>query len=57
MRTLFPYLWPRSSILLQLRVILCITLVVAGRVINVYVPIYSQKIGKQNRLVIHLQDH
>lgn len=47
MRTLFPYLWPRRSIALQLRVILCIILVIAGRVINVYVPVYNQRIGKQ----------
>lgn len=45
MRTLAPFLWPKKSIALQMSVLLCIFLVIAGRVINVYVPVYSQKIG------------
>lgn len=44
--TLAPFLWPKKSLGLQLRVVLCIIVVIAGRVINVYVPVYSQKIGK-----------
>lgn len=44
-RTLAPFLWPKKSIALQLRVIFCIGLLLGGRVINVFVPIYNQKIG------------
>lgn len=45
MRTLAPFLWPKKSISLQLRVIVCISMLIGGRVINVVVPIFSQKIG------------
>lgn len=45
-RTLAPFLWPKNSFSLQLRVILCIILLIGGRVINVVVPIFNQKIGK-----------
>lgn len=44
-RTLAPFLWPKKSIALQFRVIFCIGLLLGGRVINVLVPIYNQKIG------------
>lgn len=47
MRTLFPFLWPKKDIFLQFRVIFCFVLLMFGRVINVYVPIYNKKIGKQ----------
>lgn len=40
-----PFVWPKKSLALQLRVIACILLVIAGRVANVYVPLYSAKIG------------
>lgn len=40
-----PFIWPKKSLALQLRVVACILLVVAGRVANVYVPLYSAKIG------------
>ncbi|KAJ8682804.1 hypothetical protein QAD02_018596 [Eretmocerus hayati] len=43
-RTLAPFLWPKTSVWLQLRVIFCFGLLTAGRVINVYVPIYNKKI-------------
>ncbi|XP_060851050.1 ATP-binding cassette sub-family B member 6 isoform X2 [Rhopalosiphum padi] len=39
-----PFIWPKKSIALQLRVVACILLVIAGRVANVYVPLYSAKI-------------
>lgn len=45
-RTLAPFLWPRKSLALQLRVLFCIFLLIFGRVLNVLVPIYNQKIGK-----------
>ncbi|KAK4322985.1 hypothetical protein Pmani_006291 [Petrolisthes manimaculis] len=43
-RTLFPFMWPKKSILLQLNVLLCLGLLVFGRVANVFVPIYYKKI-------------
>lgn len=46
MRTLFPFLWPKKDRLLQFRVIICFVLLLSGRIINVYVPIYNKKIGK-----------
>lgn len=46
MRTLMPFLWPKKSFALQFRVCFCICLLIGGRFINVFVPIYNQKIGK-----------
>jgi ATP-binding cassette subfamily B (MDR/TAP) protein 6 len=43
-RTLLPYMWPKKSIWLQLRVILCIVLLIGVRITNVYVPLFSKKI-------------
>ncbi|XP_054008432.1 ATP-binding cassette sub-family B member 6 [Hylaeus anthracinus] len=43
-KTLAPFLWPEKSFTLQLRVIFCFTLLIAGRFINLYVPIYNKKI-------------
>ncbi len=37
-------MWPKKSIGLQLRVILCILILVGVRVTNVFVPLYSKKI-------------
>lgn len=42
--TLLPYMWPKNSIGLQLRVIICILLLIGVRVTNVFVPIFSKKI-------------
>ncbi|XP_063703169.1 ATP-binding cassette sub-family B member 6 [Culicoides brevitarsis] len=44
LRTLFPFLWPKKDVFLQFRVIFCFVLLLSGRVINVYVPIYNKKI-------------
>uniref|UniRef100_A0A182J8S9 ATP-binding cassette sub-family B member 6 n=1 Tax=Anopheles atroparvus TaxID=41427 RepID=A0A182J8S9_ANOAO len=44
MRTLLPFLWPKKDVLLQFRVIICFMLLIGGRVINLYVPIYNKKI-------------
>lgn len=41
-----PFLWPKKDFLLQLNVIICVLLLVAGRVMNLYVPIYQKNIGK-----------
>ncbi|XP_064072654.1 ATP-binding cassette sub-family B member 6 [Vanessa tameamea] len=44
LRTLFPFLWPRKSLCLQIYVFICILALLAGRVINLYVPIYNKRI-------------
>ncbi|XP_049781769.1 ATP-binding cassette sub-family B member 6 [Schistocerca cancellata] len=44
LKKLFPFLWPKKSILLELRVIFCLLLLAGGRIINLYVPIYSKLI-------------
>ncbi|XP_014367210.2 ATP-binding cassette sub-family B member 6 isoform X1 [Papilio machaon] len=44
LRTLLPFLWPRKSLQLQIYVMICILALVAGRAINLYVPIYNKKI-------------
>ncbi|XP_050299608.1 ATP-binding cassette sub-family B member 6-like [Anthonomus grandis grandis] len=41
MRTLMPFMWPKKDLMLQFRVLFCVLLLVAGRVVNVYVPIYN----------------
>lgn len=41
---LAPFLWPKKNIPLQLRVIFCFMLLVLGRVVNIYVPIYNKYI-------------
>ena len=43
-KLLLPYVWPRGHRLLQLRVAVCFLILVAVRVINVYVPVYYKKI-------------
>lgn len=40
-----PYVWPKKSITLQLRVALCLFLLLFGRLINVALPLYSKWIG------------
>uniref|UniRef100_A0A915CVV9 ABC transmembrane type-1 domain-containing protein n=1 Tax=Ditylenchus dipsaci TaxID=166011 RepID=A0A915CVV9_9BILA len=39
---IWPYVWPKKSIRLQLHVYMCIFMLVIGRVINVVVPLYSK---------------
>lgn len=46
MRMLGPFLWPKKSCNLQFRVILCVIMLLSGRLINVLTPIYSKLIGK-----------
>lgn len=43
---LFPYMWPKKDVLLQLSVITCILLLISGRVIKLFLPIYRKKLGK-----------
>lgn len=44
LKSLLPFLWPKKEFWLQFRVIVCVLLLIGGRVINLYVPIYSKKI-------------
>lgn len=43
-KTLAPFLWPKKDCCLQFRVVICFLLLGAGRVINLYVPIFSKLI-------------
>uniref|UniRef100_A0A6M2DCA8 ATP-binding cassette sub-family B member 6 n=1 Tax=Xenopsylla cheopis TaxID=163159 RepID=A0A6M2DCA8_XENCH len=43
-KVLAPFLWPKKDFLLQFRVIFCLLLLAAGRVINLFVPIYNKMI-------------
>ena len=42
---LWPYLWPFKSILIQLQVVICLAILLGGRVVNLYIPILSKYIG------------
>lgn len=44
LRRLFPYLWPKKDMWLQLAVMVCIILLVGGRVIRLFLPIYRKKL-------------
>lgn len=46
LRKLFPYLWPKKDIILQITVLICLLLLAAGRVIKLFLPIYRKKLGK-----------
>lgn len=43
-RVLLPFLWPKKDFILQLKVVICIILLIAGRVVNLLVPIYHKYI-------------
>ena len=47
MRTLMPFVWPKNTLSLQLRVLVCFLLLGAGRVANVYVPLLYKMLGKR----------
>ncbi|VVC89220.1 unnamed protein product [Leptidea sinapis] len=44
LRTLLPFLWPKKSLCLQIYVFICIMALIAGRAINLLVPIYNKLI-------------
>lgn len=44
-RTLLPFLWPKNTLSLQFRVLVCFLLLGAGRVANVYVPLLYKMLG------------
>lgn len=46
LRKLFPYLWPKKDVVLQITVLFCLLLLAAGRVIKLFLPIYRKKLGK-----------
>ncbi|CAG08205.1 unnamed protein product, partial [Tetraodon nigroviridis] len=43
-RLLLPYVWPKGSPALQVLVLLCVGLLLAERLVNVLVPVYSKNI-------------
>ncbi|XP_077298500.1 ABC transporter ATP-binding protein/permease Hmt-1 [Arctopsyche grandis] len=43
-KTLLPFMWPQNDSILQFRVLICVLTLLAGRIINLYVPIYSKLI-------------
>lgn len=45
-KILSPFLWPKKDFTLQLKVIICIVLLIAGRIVNLLVPMYHKYIGK-----------
>ena len=49
---LLPHMWPKKSLALQFRVLLCVLLLATVRVINVFVPLFYKKIGK-SRFICH----
>jgi ATP-binding cassette, subfamily B (MDR/TAP), member 6 len=46
---LMPYMWPKRDCALQMRVGFCFVILAAGRVLNLFVPIYNKKIGAFGR--------
>ncbi|KAH7696353.1 ABC6 protein [Aphelenchoides avenae] len=39
---IFPYIWPKKSVRLQLQVLICLLLLALGRIINIALPLYSK---------------
>src|SRR5215471_15205773 len=39
LRSLAPYLWPRDSLELRVRVVLAVVFLLAGKLVNIYVPL------------------
>lgn len=44
LKMVWPYVWPKGYCLMQLRVLFCVFLLIAGRVINVFVPFLNKLI-------------
>ena len=47
MKMLLPFMWPKNNIALQILVLLCVMLLVAGRVVNLFTPILYKYIGSR----------
>ena len=43
-RMLLPFVWPKGNLFLQMLVLICFVILVAGRAVNLLVPIYYKKI-------------
>jgi len=56
MRLLLPYLWPKGHMLLQLAVVLCIILLLAARVVNLFIPLYYKYIVDSLTPVAGIED-
>ena len=54
MRMLIPFMWPRKSLPLQLVVFVCVLLLVAGRIVNLYTPIMYKYIGELMPIICHM---
>lgn len=39
-------MWPKSRILLQINIVICIAILILSRVVNLYVPMFYRNIGK-----------
>jgi ATP-binding cassette, subfamily B, heavy metal transporter len=39
LKSLAPYLWPRDSLGLRVRVVLALVFLLAGKLVNIYVPL------------------
>ncbi|XP_014772784.1 ATP-binding cassette sub-family B member 6 [Octopus bimaculoides] len=44
LKLMFPLVWPKGQLVLQLLVLLCLGLLSLGRVVNIFVPIYYKNI-------------
>ncbi|KAL5012191.1 hypothetical protein ScPMuIL_010742 [Solemya velum] len=53
-KLMLPFIWPKGSPKLQITVFFCVILLVAGRGINVLVPIYNKNIGKINDMTLKI---
>lgn len=52
-----PYVWPKGAAALQGLVLLCLGLLLAERLVNVLVPVYSKNIGKTAKSTEADPDH
>lgn len=41
-KVVWPYIWPQGHYLMQIRVLFCVMLLIAGRVVNVFVPLLNK---------------
>ena len=39
-KQIFPFVWPKGQLFLQIQIVICLVILAAGRVINLYVPLY-----------------
>ncbi|KAK7109557.1 ATP-binding cassette sub-family B member 6-like [Littorina saxatilis] len=43
-KLMLPYVWPKGNVFLQMTVVVCLVILALGRVLNVFVPLYSKYI-------------